>query len=102
MQTLRTPSVFDLLEERSPSLDLLIVDEAHHHRNRSTAQHRAVRQLSLMSDAILFLNSGMHFISMHLHIWRRLNSQPHLPALDTENDDADIRTDRDAFASAPG
>jgi SNF2 family DNA or RNA helicase len=57
MQTLRTENLLDQMEQKSPPLDLLIVDEAHHHRNRETAQHRAVRQLSISSDAIVFLTA---------------------------------------------
>ena len=57
MQTLRTENLMDLLEQKTPSLDLLIVDEAHHHRNRETSQHHAVRQLTLSSDAIVFLTA---------------------------------------------
>jgi len=57
MQTLRTENLLEQLEEKAPSLDLLIVDEAHHHRNRETAQHRAVRQLTITSDAIVFLTA---------------------------------------------
>lgn len=57
MQTLRTESLMDQMEQKTPALDLLIVDEAHHHRNRETAQHQAVRQLTVSSDAIVFLTA---------------------------------------------
>jgi superfamily II DNA or RNA helicase len=57
MQTLRTEGLLDRLEEHAPRLDLLIVDEAHHHRNQETAQHRAVRQLCNTSESIVFLTA---------------------------------------------
>ena len=57
LPTLRGESVTDLLESRGLPLDLLIVDEAHHCRNRETAQHKAVRQLTENSDAVVFLTA---------------------------------------------
>ena len=57
LQGLRAETVLELLEDRPPDLDLLIVDEAHHCRNSATRQHRAVRALAFASDAVLFLTA---------------------------------------------
>lgn len=57
IQTLRTQSLYRMLDDNPLQLDLLIVDEAHHCRNRETHQHRAVRLLTVSSDAALFLTA---------------------------------------------
>jgi SNF2 family DNA or RNA helicase len=43
--------------EPPPRFDLLIVDEAHHARNRDTWRYRNVEQLVQYSDAVVFLSA---------------------------------------------
>lgn len=57
LQSLRSNTVIEAVEQRGAPIDLLIVDEAHHCRNNETKQHRIVRALSFMSDASLLLTA---------------------------------------------
>ncbi len=57
LQSLRSNTVIEAVEERGAPLDLLIVDEAHHCRNSKTKQHRIVRALGDVSEATAFLTA---------------------------------------------
>lgn len=57
LQSARSEAVMDALEQRPAQFDLLIVDEAHHCRNRGTRQHRVVQTLALASEAVVFLTA---------------------------------------------
>lgn len=57
LESLRSNSVIDAIEEHGAPIDLLIVDEAHHCRNSDTKQHRVVRALSENSEATLLLTA---------------------------------------------
>ena len=56
-ETLRTEPIIALLKEVRPSLDLLIMDEAHRVRNRSTNQYRSADILKDCADAMVFLSA---------------------------------------------
>ena len=56
-ETMRIPDLIDLFKEVRPSLDLLIMDEAHRARNRKTSQYRIARAVSDCADAIAFLTA---------------------------------------------
>lgn len=56
-EALRDPSVVELLEEAGPTLDLLVLDEAHRVRNTRTQQHLLARTLTERSIATLFLTA---------------------------------------------
>jgi len=53
----RRPSLLDELEAGCPSLDLVIVDEAHHLRNVGTLTHRLGQVLSAKADAMIMLTA---------------------------------------------
>jgi superfamily II DNA or RNA helicase len=57
LQSIRSRGAIDAIEDRGASLDLLIVDEAHHCRNPGRRQHRAVALLSELSDSVVFLTA---------------------------------------------
>lgn len=57
LQTMRGRGLLDELEARTPLLDLVIVDEAHHMRNPGTLTHRLGRALSDATEAMLFLTA---------------------------------------------
>jgi len=57
LETVRGTKLIDAVEERGAPLDLLIVDEAHHCRNSETKQHRAIRALADLSEAVIFLTA---------------------------------------------
>lgn len=57
MQTLRSRKALDAFLGAVPSLDLLIMDEAHHARNRSTATSAMVEELSDIADGFLMLSA---------------------------------------------
>ena len=60
LQTIRQDSVITALSglENTPGrFDLVIVDEAHHMRNRSTKSHGAGRMLSDLTDALVLLTA---------------------------------------------
>lgn len=57
LESLRSDSVIEAVEQHGAPIDLLIVDEAHHCRNSDTKQHRVVRALSDNSEATLFLTA---------------------------------------------
>ena len=57
LQSVRNEEHLELLNMTPPPLDLLIVDEAHHLRNRQTLSHRTVRALTRSAHAVLFLTA---------------------------------------------
>ena len=57
LQAVRNEDHLGLLNETPLPLDLLIVDEAHHLRNRQTLSHRTVRALAQGAHAVLFLTA---------------------------------------------
>ncbi|MXY46425.1 MAG: DEAD/DEAH box helicase [Chloroflexi bacterium] len=57
METIRQRGNAALIEEVGLTLDLVIIDEAHHMRNSNTLTHRVGRTLSGVSDAMLMLSA---------------------------------------------
>ena len=57
LQSVRNDAHLELLNVTPPPIDLLIVDEAHHLRNRQTLSHRTVRALTQSAHAVLFLTA---------------------------------------------
>ena len=57
LQAVRNEAHLELLNVTPVPLDLLIVDEAHHLRNRETLSHRTVRVLAQGAHAVLFLTA---------------------------------------------
>ncbi len=47
---------------------------------------------------ILFLDARIDFVAVDFDGRWRLDTEPHLPALNAEDDDPDVRTDRDSFS----
>ena len=57
METIRQRGNAALIEEVGLTLDIVIIDEAHHMRNSNTLTHRVGRTLSGVSDAMLMLSA---------------------------------------------
>jgi superfamily II DNA or RNA helicase len=57
LQTLRSEGLLRLLEEVSPSFDLVIVDEAHHMRNSGTLSNQLGQVLSEQAETMLLLTA---------------------------------------------
>jgi superfamily II DNA or RNA helicase len=57
LETLRTASALEHLRRTSPSFDLVVVDEAHHMRNRGTNSHMLGEFLSESAEAMIFLTA---------------------------------------------
>ncbi len=57
METIRQRGNAVLIDEVGLTLDLVIIDEAHHMRNSNTLTHRIGRTLSAVSDAMLMLSA---------------------------------------------
>lgn len=57
LQAVRNDTHLDLMNVTPPPLDLLIVDEAHHLRNRQTLSHRTIRALAQNAHAVLLLTA---------------------------------------------
>ena len=57
LQSLRQRKNMELLEASPLPVDLLIVDEAHHLRNRSTLSHKVVRDMADQATAVLLLTA---------------------------------------------
>lgn len=57
LEALRSPELGELMEEATVSIDLLIVDEAHHLRNDDTYSFELGQRLSKLSDIVLFLTA---------------------------------------------
>lgn len=56
-ETLRNKRVVDLIKEVRPTLDLLILDEAHRVRNRNTNQFECADALKDCADAMIYLTA---------------------------------------------
>jgi ATP-dependent helicase HepA len=57
IQSIRRPETFESLLSAAGHFDLLILDESHYVRNRSTSSHAALQALTEASSAILFLSA---------------------------------------------
>ncbi|MYB36284.1 MAG: hypothetical protein F4Y26_02605 [Gammaproteobacteria bacterium] len=57
IESARRPEVVDFLADMRPSLDLVVVDEAHRMRNPQTSQHRLGKALSASADHMLMLTA---------------------------------------------
>ena len=57
LQAVRNDTHLELMNVTPPPLDLLIVDEAHHLRNRQTLSHQTVRALAQNAHAVLLLTA---------------------------------------------
>ena len=57
METIRRRQIAELIHEVDLTLDLVIIDEAHHMRNSNTLTHRVGRTLSDVSDSLLMLSA---------------------------------------------
>lgn len=57
LQGIRNESARDTLLDAAEHFDLLIVDESHHVRNRSTESHRTLEAFTAHADAVLFLSA---------------------------------------------
>lgn len=57
METIRRKQINDLIDEVGLTLDLVIIDEAHHMRNSDTLTHMVGRTLSSASDSLLMLSA---------------------------------------------
>ncbi len=56
-ESVRQPDLAALIDDLKPSIDLLILDEAHRVRNRGTLQYKAANALCECADAIVFLTA---------------------------------------------
>lgn len=57
LQTIRDRKILDELEKTMPPIDLVIIDEAHHMRNKNTLAHRLGKILSECAEAMLLLTA---------------------------------------------
>lgn len=57
IESLRTRPVLDRLEELQPSLNLVIIDEAHHMRNFGTLTRLAGVRLGMVAETLVFLTA---------------------------------------------
>ena len=57
LPSIRNDAFLDSITSKPSPIDLLIVDEAHHLRNSSTAQSKAVSALVEQSDSVVFLSA---------------------------------------------
>lgn len=57
LQSIRNRKIQETLENLEPSLDLVIIDEAHHLRNIETLSHKVGQLLSNISDALVLLTA---------------------------------------------
>jgi superfamily II DNA or RNA helicase len=57
LESFRLRSIMAQWEEMPPTLDVLIIDEAHHLKNAETLSHRACRQAAEAADAVLALTA---------------------------------------------
>jgi len=74
LPTLRHRNLQERLENLEPSLDLVIIDEAHHLRNPETLSHKLGLKLSAMADAMIMLTATpIHLGSVDLfHLLKTL------------------------------
>ena len=56
-ESARAPDIKQALRELQPTLDLVILDEAHRVRNSETMQHKLARAMANCADALLFLTA---------------------------------------------
>ena len=76
LQGMRSEAARDLLSACVPSLDLLIVDEAHHARNSSTSTYGLIEELAVKSETVLLLSATpLHLGSRDLFNLLRLLRQ---------------------------
>jgi len=57
METIRRKPIIEFIDEVGLTLDLVIIDEAHHMRNSDTLTHQAGRTLARISDSLLMLSA---------------------------------------------
>lgn len=57
LETVRSRGMLADIDTIAPRFDLLVIDEAHHLRNRGRNQHRAGNLLAQNSDAVVFLTA---------------------------------------------
>lgn len=57
LESARRPEVVEFLSELQPSIDLVVVDEAHRMRNPQTLQHRLGKALSACTEAMILLTA---------------------------------------------
>ena len=57
LQSLRSEGLLELLENISPPLDLVIIDEAHHMRNSATLSNRLGKVLNELAETMLLLTA---------------------------------------------
>ena len=57
LESFRNRGLMQRWEEMPPTLDILIIDEAHHLKNTDTLSHRACRAAAEVSDAVLALTA---------------------------------------------
>lgn len=57
LESIRDDRIRELLTEAGVHLDLLIIDEAHHLRNRSTKSHQVAESLANLADRLLLLTA---------------------------------------------
>ena len=73
IQTLRGRQIAEQWEAVAPTLDLLIVDEAHHMRNPDTLSHKMGRTMGENADSILLLTATpIHLGNVNLFYLLRL------------------------------
>jgi len=84
LESIRSQSILERLEALSPSLDLVIVDEAHHMRNFGRKQRRAGVLLSHCADAMLHLTATpIHLGSENLFSLLNILDEEEFPDLFT-------------------
>lgn len=94
LETLRQQQILDLAGEVLPSIDLVIVDEAHHMRNKATLSNQAGLLFSQLADSMLLLTATpVHLSDENLH--NLLN------VLD-EDDFPDAQTSHEKFIANSG
>ena len=57
LESFRSKGVMERWEEIGPTLDVMIIDEAHHLKNRDTLSHRICRSAAENADAVLALTA---------------------------------------------
>jgi SNF2 family DNA or RNA helicase len=57
LESFRSRGVMERWEEIGPTLDVMIIDEAHHLKNRDTLSHRICRSAAENADAVLALTA---------------------------------------------
>ena len=57
LATIRSKKNLELINNLQPSLDLVVIDEAHHMRNQTTKSHKLGLSLSSLADSMLLLTA---------------------------------------------